>query len=140
MTKDEDDPTGKKDTRFQLGKSGNPKGWPKKTAKPISSSAFDILTDFMVPITKDGVEQEVIAEVAMQLKNYQQAIDGDKTACRAVIKMIEKREAYFAKHKSQESKLVTLKFEKTDPINADQALMLLGITKVDERWADDITR
>ena len=78
--------------RFKKGKSGNPKGRPLKRQVETSGSVFDLIVDQTLTITRDGVPREVSMDEALQHKTYQQAIAGNRTAVRQVLKMIEKRE------------------------------------------------
>ncbi len=112
--------------RFRKGQSGNPKGRPRKveTAKP--GSAFDIIIDKMLTVTQGGVPREVTVEEALQHQTYKDAIAGNRAARREVLKMIAKREAYLAARESKPGPKVEIRKE-TDPTNADDAMLILGI-------------
>lgn len=115
-------------TRFAKGRSGNPKGRPRKT--PVTMpSAFDVIIDQRLTVTQDGKTRELTVEEGLQLKTYQQALAGSRTARREVLKMIAKREEWFAKHRPQVRK-VTLKQE-YDSDNANEAMLLLGVISPD---------
>ena len=77
--------------RFARGKSGNPKGRPRKAAPPIEarSSAFDIITRLTLPMVQDGVMREVTLQEALTLKTYQDALKGSQLARKKIIKLIE---------------------------------------------------
>lgn len=71
---------------------------------------------------------------ALQLQTYQAALKGSRMAVRAVLKMIEKREAMLAKLSPPPApRAMTWRFEH-DPRNADDAMLLLGITVRDPKW------
>lgn len=82
------------ETRFRTGQSGNPAGRPKKRRPHVS--AFDIIFDKMLTVTQGGVERELTGAEALHLQTYQAALKGSRMAVRAVLKMIEKREAVLA--------------------------------------------
>lgn len=121
-------------TRFQKGQSGNPRGRPKKP-KPAKSSAFDIVIDRTLTITQNGVPREVSVDEALQHKAYQAAIAGDRAARREILKMIAKREKAMAE-KAPRSTSVEMKIRETDPSNADEAMLILGIAREDTKWAE----
>lgn len=120
--------------RFQKGRSGNPAGRPKKRRPHIS--AFDILFDKRLTVSQNGVERELTVDEALQLQTYQAALKGSRMAIRAVLKMIEKREAALAKRSPAPApKPMTWRFEH-DPRNVDDAMLLLGITVRDPQWTE----
>ncbi len=119
--------------RFTKGQSGNPGGRPKKRRPHVS--AFDIIFDKTLTIRQSGVERELTMDEALQLQTYQAALKGSKMAVRAVLKMIEKREEALAK-KAPAPKVQADKFgQEQDPRNADDAMLLLGITVPDPAWS-----
>jgi hypothetical protein len=117
--------------RFRKGVSGNPKGRPRAQRDP-SVSAFDIVIDRTLTVTQNGEPREVTVEEALQHKTYQDAIAGNRSARREVLKMIAKREAWLAarprKHRPIEMSI------EHDPANADEVLVLLDIAEPDPRW------
>jgi hypothetical protein len=116
--------------RFQKGQSGNPAGRPK--ARRPHVSAFDIIFDKTLTVTQNGVERELTVDEALQLQTYQAALKGSKTAVRAVLKMIEKRElALRAAAPRPLSKPEPIKVE-YDTGSADEAMLLLGILQEQE--------
>ena len=121
-------------SRFRKGQSGNPKGRPK-TGSRTPSSAFDIVLDRSLTLTRNGKPLEVTLEEALQQRTYQEAIAGSRPAQRAVLKMIAKRERWLAANRAKSSKRrpVPMLVEPTDPDNADEALLLLGIAEPDSR-------
>lgn len=116
-------------TRFAKGQSGNPKGRPKKRRPDVS--AFDIIFDKTLTVSQNGVERELTVDEALQLQTYQAALKGSRMAVRAILKMIEKREAAILKLTPPDFRPVTLEIEH-DSNNANNAMMLLGITELDE--------
>src|SRR5215204_1712754 len=85
-----------KGSRFRKGESGNPNGRPRK-AKQQRASAFEILFARTIPVTQNGQQRDLTVEEALQLKTYHDAIAGKRSAIREVMKMITKRDAWFAK-------------------------------------------
>lgn len=119
--------------RWQKGQSGNPSGRPRKRRPHVS--AFDIIFDKSLTVTQNGVERELTVTEALELKTYQAALKGSKMAVRAVLKMIEKREAALAERAPQpEAKPYGFRWEH-DPRNADEAMLLLGIAVPDPSWS-----
>lgn len=116
-------------TRFQKGQSGNPKGRPRK-AQPAIPSSYDMLIDLTLPASMGGVEHVISAEQALQIKTYNQAMAGNRSAQRRILKMIEEREAYFSKKADKLPKL-ELEYDRYDPTNAFDALLLLNIASRD---------
>lgn len=119
--------------RFEKGRSGNPAGRPKARRPHIS--AFHIIFDKTLTVTQNGVERELTVDEALQLQTYQAALKGSKMAVRAVLKMIAKREAALAKLAPPPRHAIKWRSE-LDPRNADQAMLLLGITVPDPSWSD----
>jgi hypothetical protein len=120
--------------RFQKGQSGNPAGRPK--ARRPHVSAFDVIIDKRLTVTQNGVERELTVDEALQLQTYQAALKGSKMAVRAVLKMIEKREVALARAgPPPQHKPMGWRWEH-DPRNADEAMLLLGITVRDPGWTE----
>jgi hypothetical protein len=119
--------------RFQKGQSGNPAGRPIK--RRPNASAFDIIFDKTLTVSQAGVERQLSVDEALQLQTYHAALKGSRMAVRAVLKMIEKREAALAKSNPPRSAPVPWRFE-LDPRNADEAMLLLGITVRDPSWSE----
>lgn len=110
--------------RFEKGQSGNPDGRPK--ARRPHNSAFDIIFDKVLTVTQGGVERELTVDEALQIQTYQAALGGSKMAVRAVLKMIEKREAAILKLNPPAHPGVRMEIEHDSP-NAEAALRILGI-------------
>lgn len=114
--------------RFANGRSGNPGGRPRK---PVSSppSAFDIIIDRTLTVTQNGLTREITVDEALQQKTYQAAIAGSRMAQREIMKMIDKREKARAA-KAPPPNPITVKRAPLEPVNADAAMLLLGIIKI----------
>lgn len=117
--------------RFKPGKSGNPKGRPRKKVEP-RTSAFDVVIDRTLTITRNGDPREVTMEEALQHRTYQDAIAGKRMAQREVLKWIKKRETWIAERNSTKSIRPIELMQSPDPMNALDALLLLGIATPDD--------
>ena len=117
--------------RFKPGKSGNLKGRPKKAVEP-RASAFDVIIDRTLTITRNGQAREVTMEEALQHRTYQDAIAGKRMAQREVLKWIRKREAWFAEHRAMTASHQIEVKQSPDPENAIDALLILGIATKDD--------
>ena len=117
--------------RFQKGRSGNPKGRPRKqrVLRDAPRSAFEIVLEKRVTVTQAGIDQELSVEEALQLRTYQDALAGKRAARREVLKMIAKREKAMADREVRTPQTRPSVPVKTspDPRNADAAMCLLGI-------------
>ena len=118
-------------TRFQKGKSGNPKGRPRK--KPPVTSAFDIIIERTFSVTQNGKERELTVDELLQQKTYEAALKGNRPARREIIKMILKREKIRAARRPHESG--KFRIELKDPHNINDALLLLGIASIRDGWS-----
>ena len=115
--------------RFAKGASGNPKGRPRN-AKATTASAFDIVIDRTLTVIQNGRSREITVDEALQQKAYHEAIAGSRMAQRAVMKMVEKRDAAStAKHPPR----VSYEFAvEVDCGTANAALVVLGIARATE--------
>lgn len=73
-------------TRFQKGRSGNPRGRPRGSHNAIP---YDSLLGQMVTIREDGRERRVTAAEAFLLQLTQKGLAGDSAAARASLAAIE---------------------------------------------------
>ena len=121
--------------RFVKGQSGNPSGRPKDRRPNIS--AFDIIFDKTLTATQNGVARELTVDEALQLQTYQAAVKGNKMAVRTVLKMITAREAALAKLIPPPRSKPFIWKRESDPRNADDAMLLVGITVLDPKWQDE---
>jgi Family of unknown function (DUF5681) len=121
--------------RFQKGRSGNPNGRPRKQSvlPEAPRSAFEIVLEKRVTVTRAGIDQELSVEEALQLRTYQDALAGNRAARREVLKMIAKREKAMAdRGLGTPRTMPSLTREiSPDPRNADAAMCLLGIAAPD---------
>ena len=125
-----------KDTRFQPGQSGNPRGRPRRPRRP-NLSAFEIILDKTLQTTRDGCPSEASIEEALQQQTLKDALAGKRMAIRQILKMIEKREVALAKkNRPRETpvKMVT----HSAAGNANEAMRILDIAEPDpshpKRW------
>lgn len=119
--------------RFQKGKSGNPKGRPRKEPPEKGGSAFEILLNKTLTLTRNGVPHEATVEEALQFRTYADAIAGNGSAVKEVLKWIVKREAAMAKRGGPRAG-IELQIEPVDPQNSNAALLILGIAGYDKTW------
>lgn len=111
--------------RFVKGRSGNPSG--RLKARRPNVSAFDIIFDKTLTATQNGVERELSIDEALELQTYQAALKGNRMAVRAVLQMIEKREAALRKASPQRvAKPAPISVEYTSE-SANKAMELLDI-------------
>jgi len=122
---------GSASTRFVKGKSGNPKGREPRAAGP--RSAFDVVLHRVLEVVQDGKVRALTVEEALQWRTYQAAIAGDRSARRAVLRMIAVREKAISARQPVRKRPKVV-FETADPDNADEALLALGIATLDPRW------
>lgn len=111
--------------RWLKGQSGNPAGRPRKRRPNIS--AFDIIFDKTLTMTRNGVAEELTVDEALQLQTYHAALNGKRMAIRQVLKMIEKREIALEGNKPA-PQVVKMEVEH-DSDNANHAMLLLGIAE-----------
>lgn len=120
-------------TRFKKGRSGNPKGRPRKAARPAAAqSPLRVILDRS--LTVDGLDgqRELTVEEALLQKTLEEALAGKRRARRKIFKMVLEREKVRAeaarKHaeRAPRSGLEPPKSEH-DPRNADEVMRLLGI-------------
>lgn len=98
---------------------------PKGLVKP-APSIFEVLRDKRVPATVDGEQRELPLEQVLQHTVVHDAFAGKRKAVRTALKWIREREdARAAKDPVNVSG--RLLFEKGDPDNIDEALLILGI-------------
>lgn len=119
--------------RFRKGQSGNPKGRPRK-AKECSPSAFEVILEKSLTVTIGGKVHELTVEEALQHKTYQDALAGNRSARREVLKMIAKREKWFAdKAPAKKPYAMEVRTEMDECDNHCEAMLLLGIAERDTK-------
>ena len=79
-----------KATRFQKGRSGNPKGRPRGRRRDIP---YDTLLGQMVTVREDGRERRVTAAEAFILQLTKKGLEGDSASARASLAAIENARA-----------------------------------------------
>jgi hypothetical protein len=121
--------------RFRKGRSGNPGGRPRATGA-VQRSAFDIVLNKKLTVAHGAGTREITAEEAHQRVILRDALAGNRSAVRDVVKWILKREAWLAKHAKKASGGEISIISSPDPDNADAALALLGIAGPDPEGAD----
>ena len=82
-------------------------------------------------MTQGGLPREVTLEEALQHRTYQDAVAGKSSAGREILKMIAKREKYFAAQQSRRPPRIERRIEPHDPENAEAAMLILGIADHD---------
>src|SRR3954451_12887874 len=75
-----------KASRFQKGKSGNPKGRPRNRHRDMP---YDTLLGQMVTVREDGKERRVTAAEAFILQLTKKGLEGDSASARASLTAIE---------------------------------------------------
>ena len=79
-----------KATRFQKGKSGNPRGRPRNRHRDIP---YDGLLGQIVTVREDGRERRVTAAEAFILQLTKKGLEGDSASARARLAAIENARA-----------------------------------------------
>jgi hypothetical protein len=121
--------------QFVKGQSGNPNGRPK--ARRPNVSAFDIIFDKTLTATQNGVQRELTIDEALQLQTYHDALKGNRMAVRAVLKMIEKREAALRKSAPRPVRKPNPVRVEYDTDSANDAMLLLNILCRNRECGDD---
>lgn len=124
MSKPRDKDRARVDGRFAKGMTGNPKGRPRKSKS--TTSAFDIVIERTLNVSQSGKSRELGIDEALQQKTFNDAMGGSRMAQRAVLKMIEKREAWLEKRHTRHP-VVSRRLEYPENDNATEAALLLGI-------------
>lgn len=135
MTDKRRQPPSARDTRFQKGKSGNPKGRPKKK-HPISKEPDNPLSRLHAErftVTGQDSEHKLSTKEFQEHKILEAALKGKLRAVRQVFRWIKKRrDIQHRKQTARRSPFLKAVLEQPDPRNADEALLLLDIICVNE--------
>lgn len=123
--------------RIKKGEVRNPKGRPKKQRQEGPASAFDVVIDKTLTVTRGGEIQEVTMEEALQHRTLQDAMAGNRPARREILKMIAKREKFLARRHKPKWPAAKWSIEPEDPTNAHKAMLLLGIA-CHHPWFEEI--
>lgn len=112
-----------KATRFQKGRSGNPRGRPKNRRREIP---YDAVLGQMVTIREEGKERRVTAAEAFLLQLTQKGLAGDSAAARASLDAIEAARATRTENTPGISKIVLASVDS----GADAIIDTLGIARL----------
>ncbi len=116
---------GEKSGRPPRAKGSGARGKGEKTE---SVSPFKVIADRRFTVKFNGKMRVVDAEIALQLRTYQDALTGKKIGpIKDVIKWIESREKT---HPDRRFNLPVIKFENQSPVRVDEALVILKIAEV----------
>lgn len=124
-----------KEHQFRAGKSGNPKGRPRKKQSP-APSPFDILFDQNLSIQKNGETLEMSASEMTQHRIFLDAMSGSIAATKKVLSWIVKRNNFFERiAEKTKVDVPVLPIEPTDPENINEAMQILNMAhySTDER-------
>ena len=122
--------------RFQKGQSGNLKGRPKSKAATPTSSAIEVILDKRLTVNRDGKPREISVEEALQQYTLQQALEGNRSAQREVLKWIIKRDRHLAAGNQRKApQAVTVRYSHC-PDNANEALLLLRVAAPNPKYQD----
>lgn len=119
-----------KSSRFQKGRSGNPKGRPRKKRSDIP---YDGLLGQMVTIREDGRERRVTAAEAFVLHLTKRGLEGDSAAARASLAAIETARA--TTHKDEPT-VIGIVSHYVSPGAVGVALDALGMAKKLNRYSE----
>jgi len=114
--------------RFQKGRSGNPKGRPRKKVNPKADWVSPLQVVFGQPVAlSDGTE--LSAQDAAMQKALEDAFADSRKARKRIVKALIKREKARQSLKSKLGPRVEIKFEAKETRDADDAMLLLGIAR-----------
>lgn len=119
-----------KDTRFSKGRSGNPKGRPRKNCE--EGTVYDVILDQRLAGTIDGVTEQLTPEEAIEQQLLKDAFAGKTMAIRKVLKMIEKRQSALSTRKSDKWPVLP-SIDRFSSGSANEALRILELAAPDER-------
>ena len=123
--------------RFHKGQSGNLKGRPKSKAETPTSSAIEVILDKTLTVMQRGVPREITMEEALQQQTLQQALDGNRSAKREVLKWIIKRDKHLAAENQRKApQAATVRYSHC-PDNANAALLLLEAAAPNPKYEDN---
>ncbi|KJC36500.1 DUF5681 domain-containing protein [Bradyrhizobium sp. LTSP857] len=116
---------------FRKGQSGNRRGRPPGSGKQ-AEDPYRVLLNKTVTTTIRGKISEMPIEEAIQHRTFKDALAGKPRAIRQVLEWIKEREAWLKQHRPTAlSQQTPMRESSPDPDNADQALMFLGIARID---------
>lgn len=121
---------------YRKGQSRNLGGRPIGSSAP-RLSAFDVIMEKRLTVTRDGITREATTVEALQQRIYQDALAGDRMAQREVMKWILKREKWLKKQAPPKPARPPVKTPiSPDPDNADAALLLLEVAALNPKRAE----
>ena len=116
--------------RFTTGKSGNPKGRPKKL-KESKETPLEVAFGKTVQLTQGGERSEVGVDFAIDLQTLKDAMEGKARALKKVTAWVIKREKWRRAEYDKNNPSTIERVFGDDPDNAEEALQLLGIATRD---------
>jgi hypothetical protein len=120
-----------KATRFQKGRSGNPRGRPRNRRRAIP---YDHVLGQMVTIREDGRERRVTAAEAFLLQLTKKGLQGDSAAARASLAAIEDARS---KRNSIAPQIASIICKGVTPGSVGCTLDALGLAVKVRKYADD---
>lgn len=131
---EEDEPAGYRtprvSTRFQKGKSGNPKGRPRNRRREIP---YDHVLGQMVTIREQGKERRVTAAEAFILYLTKRGLEGDRAAARASLAALELARS---KRADTQSEIQTFIWKSVNPGSVGCILDALHMAVKVNRYSD----
>ena len=120
-----------KSSRFQKGRSGNPKGRPRGSKSAIP---YEAVLGRKVVVRDNGIESHKTAAEAFLLHLARRGLDGDGAATRAALQSIE--EARASRNESTGNRITAIVRVIIAPGNPNEALLPLGMASKRDRYRD----
>lgn len=116
-------------TRFQKGRSGNPKGRPRGRKKELP---YEAVLGQMVTVREDGIERRVTAAEAFLLHLSKKGLEGDSAAARVTMAALE--EARAAQRARPTNEKLVIEIIPVAPGSVNSALTALRMAKILDRF------